>query len=214
MTDFASEFGRQFIDYSVVGSWRRNTTDRRTFPNRGSIQDLNAQVALPGGDLTYFKADYSQRRYFDLPGDHSLSILGRASYGDGYGDFESFPFLQNYFVGGPRSVRGFRISSLGPQDERGRAIGGNVRINGSVEWFFPVPMAEAPAVRLSTFIDGGQVFNTDADSVELGDLRYSAGLGFIWMSPVGPLTLSRAWPINDEPEDRLDRFQFSIGTVF
>jgi outer membrane protein insertion porin family len=45
-------------------------------------------------------------------------------------------------------------------------------------------------------------------------MRYSVGLGIAWISPLGPLKLSYAIPINDKPGDRLQSFQFQIGTGF
>lgn len=211
--DFERAFGSDFQNALLYGSIRRNSVDRRIFPTSGSTQDFNVQLAVPGSDLTYYKLDYTQRSHFRLPADVTLQLYGRASHGDGYGDFDRLPFLQNFFTGGPRSVRGYRISSLGPQDERGRAIGGDTRLNASAEAFFPLP-GDVPSVRLSTFVDSGQVYALSDDSLDLGDLRYSAGLGLVWMSPIGPLTISRAWPLNEEPGDRLDRFQFAIGTFF
>jgi len=211
--DFERQFGSEFQNALLYGTIRRNSVDRRIFPTSGSTQDFNIQLAVPGSDLTYYKLDYTQRSHFQLGGDVTLQLSGRASFGDGYGDFDRLPFLQNYFTGGPRSVRGYRISSLGPQDERGRAVGGDTRLNASVEAFFPLP-GDVPSVRLSTFVDSGQVYSLRDDSLDLGDLRYSAGLGLVWMSPIGPLTISRAWPLNEEPGDRLDRFQFAIGTFF
>jgi len=211
--EFENRFGSDFQNFLLYGTWRRNTVDRRVFPNSGSTQDLNLQLAVPGSDLTYYKMDFSQRSHFSMGGDITLQLFGRASYGDGYGDFDGLPFLQNYFTGGPRSVRGYRISSLGPQDERGRAIGGDTRLNASAELYFPVP-GDVPSVRLSTFVDAGQVYSLEDDRLDLGELRYTAGLGLVWMSPIGPLTISRAWPLNDEPGDRLDRFQFAIGAFF
>ena len=215
ITDFADEFGDTYQNYKLLSRWRRDTTDRFVFPNRGGTQEFGGEVAVPGSDLTYYKLNYSNRRYFPVTENSSFSLYGRASYGEGYGDFSELPFIENYFNGGIQSVRGYRVSSLGARDpEDGRPIGGNFRVNASAEYFFPVPGIDSPAVRLSFFVDGGQVYNTKRESVDLDEMRYTAGTAFTWRSPIGPLTMSLAWPLNDEPEDDLDRFQFSIGTFF
>jgi outer membrane protein insertion porin family len=62
-------------------------------------------------------------------------------------------------------------------------------------------------------VDAGQVWGAD-ELVRAGDLRYSAGLGIAWISPIGPLKLSYALPLNDKTGDRTQRFQFQIGTGF
>jgi outer membrane protein insertion porin family len=83
----------------------------------------------------------------------------------------------------------------------------------NVEYIFPLPGEEQESMRVSLFVDAGQVYGPDED-VELDLLRYSVGLAFNWFSPVGPLALSIASPLNDEPEDELERFQFSLGVPF
>jgi outer membrane protein insertion porin family len=63
------------------------------------------------------------------------------------------------------------------------------------------------------FSDGGQVWQ-EGTKIRLDELRYSAGIGLSWISPVGPLKLSYAKPLNSKPGDRLERFQFQMGTGF
>ena len=46
------------------------------------------------------------------------------------------------------------------------------------------------------------------------EARYSVGLAVTWLSPMGPLKFSYAYPINKKPEDQLQRFQFQLGTTF
>ena len=85
---------------------------------------------------------------------------------------------------------------------------------GSVELQFPIPgNTKDRSLRWFTFADGGQVFQ-EKSKIYLGELRYSAGIGLSWISPVGPLKLSYALPLNNKPGDRLERFQFQMGTGF
>ena len=213
--DFVDEFGDRYINYKTEISWTRNTFDRRVFPTSGARQSLGVEVALPESDLEYYKARYSQQRYFPLAEDWSLSLQGRVGFGEGYGDTSRLPFFENFFVGGIQSVRGYRASSLGRQGPDGRPTGGNLRTVANAELFFPMPFIDSDAVRFSTFVDGGQVYDTRRDdSIRIDDWRYSAGVAFTWMSPLGALTMSLAEPFNDEPGDDLDRFQFSLGQFF
>lgn len=213
---FDDEFGSEYLNYKLGLSWNRNSTDRRVFPNRGAIQSLGAETSVPGSDLRYYKLSYSHRRFFQVSDNTSLSFKGRVGYGAGYGETSQLPFFENYFTGGVSSVRGYRASSLGPRyAEDNRPTGGNVRLNGSIEYFFPVPFADAPGVRFSTFVDAGQVYDTKGEGeVDMDLLRYSAGVGFTWMSPIGALTMSWANPLNDERGDEIDRFQFTLGSFF
>ncbi|HYN27404.1 MAG TPA: BamA/TamA family outer membrane protein, partial [Burkholderiales bacterium] len=66
------------------------------------------------------------------------------------------------------------------------------------------------SVRLSFFVDAGIV----GEKYDFGEMRYSTGLAFNWFSPVGPLKLSYGKALNPEPDDRLQRIQFTLGTTF
>ena len=122
-------------------------------------------------------------------------------------------------------MRGFELYSLGPRDSLGNAYGGNLRTVANVELLFPMPgKAFAESVRLAAFADAGNVFLTESadppttgccgNGFDAGDLRYSAGVGATWLSPFGALTVSVAQPLNDEPDDKTQLFQFQFGQSF
>jgi outer membrane protein insertion porin family len=216
--DFVNEFGNS--NTSLVGTigWARDTRDSVIYPTTGSTQRVNVEVSLPPGSLRYFKASYQHQRYFPLFWDFVLMLNGDVGYGDGYSD-KPLPFYKNYFAGGIGSVRGFQTSSLGERDRDAagnillNTIGGNRRVVGNAELLFPMPGSQDKTLRFGTFIDAGQVW-ASGDSLSLGDLRYSAGLSVAWSSPMGPLKFSIAQPLNKEPTDRLQRFQFQLGSTF
>ena len=134
-------------------------------------------------------------------------------YGDGYGDSESLPFFKNYFAGGSSSVRGFEARSLGPRDSSDDPdpFGGSKRFLFNASLLLPVGDG-ALDKRISIFLDGGQVFS-DEESFDTSNVRFSAGVGFNWISPMGPLSISYAIPLNDEEGDELEKFQFSVGKL-
>jgi outer membrane protein insertion porin family len=112
------------------------------------------------------------------------------------------------------SVRGYQPSGLGPQDSTGAILGGNRRIVGNAEFFFPLPgSGRDRQFRLSAFVDGGQVF-ADGQKMTLSDIRYTAGVSAFWSSPLGPLKVSFGKPLNDKPGDKLQKFQFAFGQTF
>jgi outer membrane protein insertion porin family len=111
-------------------------------------------------------------------------------------------------------VRGFEQGSLGPVDVTGAFIGGNRRFNLNNELYIPVPGAGADrTLRLFVYLDAGNVWGEN-EKLTFDSLRASAGLGVSWISPVGPLKLSYGAPIKKQPEDRIQRLQFQIGTAF
>lgn len=211
--DFLANEDR-FNTLRIEGGWSRNTRNRAIFPNKGGFLSFNTEIALPGGDLEYYKARLKAQRYFPITRRVSLAINGEYGHGDGYNNTNGLPFFENYFAGGERSVRGYEPNSLGPKkpDINGNAIGGNIRSVGNIELVFPPPFSpNSKAVRFNLFVDAGNVFE---DKVNVDEFRYSAGVAATWLTPIGPLTFSWASPFNDQPGDRLKSFQFTIGAPF
>lgn len=101
-------------------------------------------------------------------------------------------------------------------------FGGNVLVEGSIELLFPLPFVkDQRSVRSGLFFDAGNVFSTscgiaqiNCSEPDLGQLRYSAGIGVTWLSGFGPLTFSLGRALNDEKEDETEIFQFSLGRTF
>jgi outer membrane protein insertion porin family len=199
------------------------------FPTTGAKQRLSGELTLPGSDLTFYKINYRHSQYFSLiEEDLTLGMRVDLGYGDGYDSTRTLPFYENFFTGGPKSIRGFEDNTLGPRGtcatpapshassdcNGGDPIGGNVRTVGSVALYFSPPFeTETKNLRFSTFVDAGNVFG-DIDSVDTGDMRVSAGVSMVWISPVGPLALSYAEPIVSEGDDEVQEFQFTLGSAF
>ena len=181
-------------------------------PTKGGAQRLSILGTLPVGDIDYYKASLKMQQYFPLAKDLTFLVEGEVAYGDGYGKTKELPFFENYFAGGPQSVRGYQPNTLGPRDSKNLPFGGASKIAGTAELFFPVPfMEESKTIRLGTFLDAGNVFNRNFD---VGTLKYSTGLSARWLSPFGALVFSVAQPINASGNDKVQRFQFSFGSGF
>jgi outer membrane protein insertion porin family len=210
--NFASVFGNQYsYGYGTIG-WGREGRDSALMPTRGSLTRASAELA--GGDLKYYRGSLSEQWYYPLSKSNTLLLSGEFGYVHGISGLQ-VPFFKNFYAGGPGSVRGYRAFSLGPQDPDGNVLGGTRKLIGSAEFLFPVPGAQTDkSLRLSAFIDGGQVFGA-AQKFEFGEMRYSAGLGLQWTSPFGPLRLSIAQPLNAKSGfDRVERLQFTFGSTF
>jgi outer membrane protein insertion porin family len=212
--DFVEKFGRSTINIPATISWRRDGRDSAIWTTSGTTQRVFAEAGLPGGDLTYYKVNYDLKWYYPITEIFTLMLHGDVGYGDGYAG-KDLPFFKNFFAGGNTSVRGYNISSLGPRDANNRALGGNTRVVGNAEIMFPMPgMRNDRTVRLSAFVDGGTVYGSGGVRPEQEGLRYSAGIAVMWISPMGPLKVSVAQPLNNQPGDNLQRFQFQFGQQF
>ena len=198
---------------TLTAAYAYDTRDSLLYTTSGSSFRATLDATAPGSDLEFYRVNIEAAHYYPFTRKIALKLSTDIGFGDGFGDTEELPFFRNYFAGGTRSVRGFEARSLGPRDTSDfpDPFGGSKRILLNASLFFPVGDG-ALDKRLQFFIDGGQVF-ADEDDVEFDDIRFSAGVGFNWISPVGPLSISYAIPLNDEEGDEVEQFQFSVGTL-
>ncbi|PID66921.1 MAG: outer membrane protein assembly factor BamA [Gammaproteobacteria bacterium] len=203
--------GKKFNEFIVDFNWTHDTRDKPIFATQGAVTRLGAEVAVPGSDEKYYKLNARNRSYFPLSENLLASVRGDVSYGDGFGSTKDIPFFRHYYAGGLTTVRGFKGNSLGPRWSNNDIKGGDLRVTGGAELILPWTFGQdAEAFRLGLFTDFGNVYN-DLDDFDVGDFRYSAGAYVLWRSPIGPLNLSYAVPLNEKKGDETEKFQFTIG---
>jgi outer membrane protein insertion porin family len=236
--NFIDTNGSNFDVFNLNLNWRKSTLNRGIFATRGTSQSLALNIALPGSGLEYYKATYKGQYLRGLTRSLSLKLRADLGYGESYGDTTQLPFFKNFYGGGFGSVRGFESNSLGPQDtpcsgsaescnnasayNRPDPIGGNVQVEFGSEVIFPMPFVkDKRSMQSAFFIDAGNIFNTKCGDTQLncfkpdvGELRYSVGVGVTWLSAMGPLTFSYAKPLNASEYDETEMFQFSLGNQF
>ncbi len=216
LVDFVAKNGNNYNTLTVITSWSDDTRDSALFPTRGGRQRVFGEIAVPVFDLTYYSLGYEHAHYWPLSKALTLKADGNVSYGDGYGDTDELPPFEKFFAGGLNCVRGWEENSLGPRDPATLdPLGGNLRTCGTAELITPVTYGDITSIRLAGFFDIGNVFDTiNGDRFEFDELRYSTGVALNWLSPIGPLTFSYAFPLNDEPGDETQNFQFRLGGTF
>ena len=206
--------GDNYVTLAMELSWSSDSRNRTLLPDDGRLQVVTGELAVPGGDLTYYKLEYRDEIFFPLSGGFIGNLGGQVGYGDGYGDTDSIPFFEHYFAGGIRSVRGYKSNTLGPKDSTSDPFGGDLKVVASAEVIIPTPIEKYnKTLRLSGFFDAGNVFASQKD-FDIGDLRQSTGVQAIWVSPFGPLTFVVAQPLNDKASDSTETFQFTLGSTF
>ena len=231
ISEFVTENGTSFDVVSGNVNWVQSTLNRGVFATRGTMQRISADLALPGSGLEYYKITYKAQHLRGLYGPLTLKLRADFGYGESYGGTTTMPFFKNFYGGGFGSVRGFKKNTLGPQDTppSGLAfyddpdpIGGNVQVEMGAEVLFPLPfLKDQRSVQSSLFLDVGNIFNTKCGETQVncfkpdvGELRYSVGLGATWLSGFGPITFSIAKPLNSNDFDETEVFQFSLGNQF
>ena len=211
---FTEKHGKEYQQFPVTASYVHDTRNRSIFPTKGQRHRISAEVAFPGSDLQYQKVGYDGAFYQAINDDYTFAAKARLGVGSGGDDLEGLPFFEKYTAGGIRSVRGFESNSLGPLDSEGDYKGGDVLVTASAEVLFPMPLArDVKSVKMSAFFDTGNVYE-DTGAFEADELRYSAGIGVVWLSPLGPLEVSYAKALNAKEDDDEQALQFSIGARF
>lgn len=207
--------------FPLTMAWQRDNRDSALIPTKGRYRRANLEVS-PAGSAQYYRSSYQDQYFMPIFGSVTLALNGEVSYGAGLWN-KTYPVFKNYYAGGIGSVRGFFAGSLSVEDNGLGAtkrfslpIGGQARVIMNAELQLPFPGTGVDrSLRWFTFLDAGQVFNPqDGQNISLGDLRYSTGVGISWISPVGPLKLSLGYPLNAQTFDRIQRFQFQLGTGF
>ena len=199
--------------------WVSDTKDSVLSPTKGVYQKASFEIS-PAGDLKYYKATYQHQRFYPVTKTMVLMLNGELGYAKGLGGQE-LPFYKNFYVGGVESVRGYDTASLGPYEiSNGDEVrlGGTRRIVFNAELSVPVPgFGNDKSVRFGPFFDAGQVYSdtpVSSKTYDSGPVRMSVGLAATWISPFGPLKFSLAQALNDQKNDKLQRFQFQMGTAF
>ncbi|SEF52481.1 outer membrane protein insertion porin family [Halopseudomonas aestusnigri] len=235
--NFLDTEGDSFTNLFFDASWSQSTLNRGVFPDRGHSQSLSWHVTVPGSDLQFYTMDYRGQRFFPMTEDLTLRLHTDLGFGRGFGGTDRMPFYEHYYAGGIGSVRGFEDSTLGPKstpnvndpDQDSLPFGGNIKITGGAEVIFPAPFVkDQRSLRTALFFDVGNIYDTQCTQtktvegdknpgcgdVDLGELRYSVGVGLSWLTALGPLGFSLAMPLNADSADDAQVFQFTLGQTF
>ena len=211
-SNFVNQNGNSNVTVPFNIGWSRDGRDSVIIPSSGTFQRFNSSVATPIGDLTYYAVNYELKTYKSFGKFTTFVASGRVAYGEDYSG-DQLPFYKRFYAGGSSTVRGYQSSSLGPKRDDGTSLGGKRRILTSLEVLTPVPtVKDDKSMRLVSFLDAGGLDNS-FDGV-LSDYRYSVGVGMNWYSPIGPMKLSFAKPLNSKDSDKTEVFQFSLGGLF
>lgn len=214
--DFVLQSGADFTDVTVRTGITRDTRNRTFFATRGAVSRINLDVTLPGSGVEFFNLFAQNQVLIPVYKGFFLDFNSTIGYVDTYGKAKIVPPYENYFAGGPQTVRGYRDGTLGPRDTPfGNPFGGTLRTNAQTELVIPTPLeSDNKSTRLVVFYDIGNVF-ANVQDFKAADLRSSAGIAGSFFTPfLGLLKLSYSVPLHSKPFDQTDRFQITFGSGF
>jgi outer membrane protein insertion porin family len=188
-----------------------------------------------GGDVDYHKLDLKNDFYYPLytykrgpeTYHHIISLVNHFGVIEPHSNTDEIPIFERYFLGGPKTVRGFKRYGLGPRalDVQNRQTkepnGGAASLWGNLEYTFPIYRKTLPnsalVLRGLAFFDYGNLAPTMLD-FDVDEMRYVVGAGLRLIIPVPgqpiPISLYFGFPLKKEDEDRERMFLFSAGFPF
>ncbi|HMP77261.1 MAG TPA: outer membrane protein assembly factor BamA [Kiritimatiellia bacterium] len=215
--DDASEFFQsqegEFMKSSLNASVVRDSRDSSFIPTRGSRLSLGGSWAggPVGGDVDVYSLEAQASTFWTVWFDHVFNIRAWTAVVESHGDNDDVPIFERQFLGGARTLRGYKFRKVGPKDENGEPVGGNTAWYATAEYTIPV----FERLRFATFYDIGYVYD---ESYEWDFSQYNSdwGIGIRLDFPGFPLRLDYAWPLETDPDDtrKSGRFQFTIGYSF
>ncbi len=206
--DLKREIGNK-LNSVIELTLARDTRDNFFEPTTGSRSTLELAFAGLGGDTRYYRVVGETAHFFPLPiFDWVFAARALAGVIQGWGG-EDAPIFERFFLGGSTTLRGQKTRTVAPTDSRGAVIGGDTELLYSVELLVPV----FPRFRLVFFFDAGNAYGR-GKAFDPSDLRLSAGAGFRFFSPLGPLRIEYGFNLDRQPGEQAGQFQFAVGSPF
>ncbi|OCX43303.1 outer membrane protein assembly factor BamA [Campylobacter ornithocola] len=194
---------------SIIPSIIFNNTDDYYLPRSGFIASTSLEYAGLGGDQQFISSITKFNYYQGLEDFIGWDLIYRykASFYKVW-DQGYLPINEKLYLGGIGTIRGFDRRSVSPKNEWGDETGGTVAFANSVELSFPI--FDRIKLRGSVFFDYGTIGENSLTQIQ----RWSTGIGFEWLTPLGALNLVFAKPFNTNSKDDVSKFEFMLGARF
>jgi outer membrane protein assembly complex protein YaeT len=207
-----TESGKIYRSSMIIFGLSRDTTINPSDPTGGGKINFSGECALDflGSNLEFYRNIFEIRRYRTIVKDFVFS--GRLKFGviQPIQSTTQIPIQRRFFSGGYNSVRGYRLDYLGPRTTGGDPLGGDALVEGNLQARVPL----YKKFRAVGFLDFGNVY-LKATDIDLGQLKYASGFGLNYLTPIGPVGLYFAWPLNPiDPRVDTFRVHFTIGPSF
>ena len=187
-----------------------DTRDSATVTRKGTMASIrfDEEIGLNGLDKTHGKLTGMIKQYIPVGKKSSLSFTAKAG-GKIHGD--EMPDVMAYRLGGPYTIRGFKMSGVGT---------GDAFVMGSAEFATPIPFLDRTKIkflnnlRFTMFVDAGKIFNnTISDTLyDRPGYAISAGVGLkLYIPGMGPLSIDYGIPLTNPGDNGNPNGYFTFG---
>lgn len=205
--------GEEVFLASLGAAVIRNALDDPFLPRRGGIGavDLSVFTSAVGSEEDFVRVFMGRNHFWPFQGGNIVfSTSARVGLSRGFGGTEAIPTSERFFAGGVKNVRGFRQDFLGPLDENsGDPVGGAALIVLNQEVRFRL----MDRLNFHLFLDAGNVYPEIGD-MALEGLRFTAGPGFSYLTPAGPIRIYYGFKLDREDGEDGGRLHFTFGRAF
>ena len=215
--DDASEVIKRSAEINLSSSVRwslvRDTRNRTFSPSTGSRNSASIKYAGGplGGEAQFTKVEGASSWWFPMVWDTVFHVKGAAGQAFANED-DKLPVYEHFYLGGMNSIRGFESYSISPLDaESGEKIGGDKMWYGTVSVIFP--LLKDMGMQGEVFTDFGNVYAVE-DNWDFSDYKKTAGVGLLWLSPLGPLRLAWGFNLDRQEDEDSSNWDFSMGGTF
>lgn len=188
-----------------------DTRDNPYEPKKGFIAGITLKAASSVllSESQFIKVQLYVNKYNSLNDWLTLAVSARAGFANGIGNTNELPITERFFLGGRSTVRGYEQDMLGPKGSDGNPTGGNAFLMGNIEFRSNI----GRGFGIVSFLDGGNVWQK-TKQINVGDLRYTAGLGLRYGTPVGPLRVDYGYKLGRRSGENKSEIHFSLGHAF
>ena len=198
----------------VSPSFIRDTRDNFMNPSSGSRHVVRFDMAGLGG-VKFHRMSYETSHYWPIVGKLVGMLHGSISWADGYGG-DDLPSFEKYYMGGPKSLRGYTIKNVGPKDGSGNPLGGNqsLLLNAELQYPFTKGFRGFLFYDRGNLYGGGNDTSTTSTTWDLAKMRDSIGAGVRFLSPFGPIGFAYGIKLDQATGEESGEFHFSAGNSF
>jgi outer membrane protein insertion porin family len=188
-----------------------DTRDNPFDPAKGILAGASLKTASSFlfSQTDFFKLQGYVNNYQRLSKSMVLAVSFRSGVAKGFNHTSELPLVERFFLGGRTTVRGYDQDTLGPKGVNGTPLGGDAFVMGNFELRTDV----GRGFGVVTFVDTGDVWEKTQD-INLGQLKFTTGLGLRYKTPVGPLSVDYGVKLSREKGESLGAIHFSIGQAF
>ena len=198
----------------VSPTFIRDTRDNFLNPSSGERHVVRFDLAGLGG-TKFHRMSYETAHYWPIVGKLVGMLHGSISWADGYGD-DDLPAFEKYYMGGPKSLRGYTLKNVGPKDASGNPLGGNqsLLLNAELQYPFTKGLRGFLFYDRGNLYGGGNNISTTSTTWDLAKMRDSIGAGIRFLSPFGPIGFAYGIKLDQATGEESGEFHFSAGNSF